>query len=100
MLILFWGKSCGLIRMRLGPTSIKRFLVVLVALLFALTAGCVASKEYRMSLDFYHKGQYEQALYHIQQALIDDPGNEKYILLRSEIYRDRDKYKRRFLGFQ
>ncbi|MEJ2684207.1 MAG: hypothetical protein P8Z71_07410 [Candidatus Sulfobium sp.] len=89
-----------MMKMRPGLTSIKRFLVVLVVLLFALTAGCAASKEYRMSLDFYNKGQYQQALKHIEQALVDDPYNKKYIRLRTRIYRDRDRYKRIFLGFQ
>jgi Tfp pilus assembly protein PilF len=78
----------------------KRFLFVIIALLFALSAGCAASKEYKMSLDFYHKGQYQQALEHIEEALVDDPGNEEYLRLRSRIYREKEGYRRVFLGFQ
>ncbi len=89
-------------RMKVGPvlTFMKRLLIVSVALLFALSAGCAASKEYKMSLDFYNKGQYQKALDHIHEALIDDPGNEDYLLLRNRIYREKYKYRRIFLGFE
>jgi Tfp pilus assembly protein PilF len=81
-------------------TLMKKLLILFVVLMFALTAGCAASKEYRMSLDFYNKGQYQKALDHIEEALIDDPHNEEYLRLRSRIYRDKYKYRRIFLGFQ
>jgi tetratricopeptide (TPR) repeat protein len=89
-----------------GPTLtfMERFLIVLIALLFALSAGCATSKEYKISLDSYNKGQYQEALEHIEQALVEDPQNESYLELKSrinmDIYRDKYRYRRAFLGFE
>jgi len=84
--------------------GLHRMKYFLLGAIIVFVAGCATSENYKISERFYNRGEYEEALTHVEQALRENPRDEDALALQAkiltEISNKRHAYREVFLGFR